>query len=202
LNLGCGGGKNVFNLKHDYTVTGLDLSPQMLDLARDLNPECEFVQGDMRRFNLGRMFDAVLVDDAISYMTTRPDLRAVFVAAWEHLLPGGVMVVTPDVTKETFAQNRTVATPATAATKPPNIDVVFVENIYDPNPNDDHYEGTMIYLIREDGRLQIETDCHHFGLFSLDLWRTTLTKIGFEVYERTYVEQDTEYVMFTCRKPV
>src|SRR5512137_2475281 len=53
LDIGCGGGKNAFNLKHCYHVTGLDLSPRMLELARQLNPECEFLHGDMRTFDLG-----------------------------------------------------------------------------------------------------------------------------------------------------
>jgi SAM-dependent methyltransferase len=34
LNLGCGGGKNVANLKQHYDVTGVDISSAMLDLAR------------------------------------------------------------------------------------------------------------------------------------------------------------------------
>ncbi|NLE95435.1 MAG: class I SAM-dependent methyltransferase, partial [Dehalococcoidia bacterium] len=179
LNIGCGGGKNVFNLKREFKVTGLDISPRMLDLARKLNPECDFVQGDMRTFAPDRRFHAVLLDDAITYMATRADLRAAFAAAWRHLSPGGVMVVTPDATKETFVQNETVATPAVASAKPANVDVVFVENNYDPDPDDDQYEGTMVYLIREDGELRIETDRHILGLFPLQTWRETLAEAGF-----------------------
>jgi SAM-dependent methyltransferase len=201
LNIGCGGGKNVFNLKREYDVTGLDLSPRMLELARELNPECEFVQGDMRTFALDRTFDAVLLDDAIPYMATRADLRAAFAAAWRHLSPGGVMVVNPDDTKETFVQNHTVATPAAAKTKPANVDVVFVENSYDPNPEDDHYEGTMVYLIREDGNLRVEVDRHILGLFALQVWRETLTEVGFKIHEKSYVERSKEYTTFACLKP-
>jgi SAM-dependent methyltransferase len=201
LNIGCGGGKNVFNLKRDFSVTGLDLSPRMLELAQELNPECEFLQGDMRIFALGRTFDAVLVDDAISYMTTRADLRSAFVAAWQHLNPGGVMVVNPDDTKETFVQNCTVVTPAATETKPADVDVVFVENIYDPEPEDDHYEGTMVYLIRQDGKLRVEIDRHVLGLFSLQVWRDTLTEVGFRIFEGAYAEQGKEYNTFACLKP-
>jgi SAM-dependent methyltransferase len=201
LNIGCGGGKNVFNLKRDYAVTGLDLSPQMLALARDLNPECEFVQGDMRTFALDRTFDAILIDDAVSYMTNRADLRSAFVAARRHLSPGGVMVVGPDDTKETFVQNHTVVTPAGGDAKPANVDVVFVENSYDPDPGDDHYEGTMVYLIREDGTLRVETDRHILGLFALDVWRETLLEADFRIHEETYVERGKEYVTFACLTP-
>lgn len=202
LNLGCGGGKNIFNLKRYYDVTGLDLSPQMLTLAQELNPESEFVQGDMRTFTLQRMFDAVLVDDAVSYMLSKTDLRAVFVSAWQHLSPGGVLVVSPDVTKETFVQNNTVETLAVGKGKLAHVEVTFIENSYDPNPNDEHFEGTMVYLIREDGKLRIETDHHTFGLFSLDVWREILAEVGFKVHEKAYVDNDKEYVTFVCFKPI
>lgn len=201
LNIGCGGGKNVFNLKRECRVTGLDLSPWMLKLAAELNPECEFLQGDMRTFVLDRTFDAVLMDDAITYMASTAELRAAFRTAWRHLRPGGVMVVYPDDTKETFVQNHTIVTAANGKIKPPNIDVVFVENNYDPDSEDDHYESTIVYLIREAGRLRVETDRHIHGLFALDAWRNTLMDAGFVVDEQTYSEQGKKYVTFACLKP-
>jgi SAM-dependent methyltransferase len=115
LVISCGSGKNVFNLKRHFRVTGLDLSPVMLELAAELNPECEFVEGDMCDFELGRTFDAILLDDGVSHMTHRADLAAAFRTAFRHLNPGGVMVVTPDVTTEDFCQNRTVVEHAEAA---------------------------------------------------------------------------------------
>jgi len=201
LNIGCGGGKNVFNLKEHYQVTGLDLSPAMLEQAKTLNPTCEFIEGDMRSFSLGRTFDAVLLDDAISFMISRPELSAAFQAAFFHLNPGGIMITTPDVTTETFYQNQTAATPATNKDKPESIDVVFIENLYDPDPKDEHYEATIVYVIRENGILRIETDRYTLGLFPLDTWRQTLSKVGFAVDEGKYVEDENTYTIFACTKP-
>ena len=201
LDVGCGGGKNVFNLKCAYEVTGLDLSPRMLELARKLNSECEFVQGDMRAFRLDRTFDAVLMDDAISYMASPADLRSAFAAAWRHLRPGGIMVVTPDETRETFVQNQTAATPGSSTVEMPNVEVVFVENCYDPDPTDDSYEATMVYLIREKGRLRIETDRHVLGLFAIGTWRELLTDVGFRLHEVPYSEEGKDYTTFACGRP-
>jgi SAM-dependent methyltransferase len=201
LNMGCGGGKNVFNLKGRFAVTGIDISQPMLDLARKLNPECIFLQGDMRNCSLGQEFDSILVDDAISYMVSQAELRSVFQTAYRHLSVGGVMIVAYDETKETFQQNRTRIFWADASVKPSHIDVVFIENDYDPDPTDDHYEGTMIYLIREHGQLRVETDRHALGLFALDVWRAALRDVGFEVHEETYIENEKEAVTFVCIKP-
>jgi SAM-dependent methyltransferase len=200
LNVGCGGGKNVFNLKSYFQVAGLDLSPRMLALARQLNPECEFIQGDMHTFDLARTFDVVLMDDAICYMATQADLRAALAAAFRHLNPGGIMVVGPDDTKETFIQNDTRVTPAAGRRKPANVDVMFIENAYDPDPTDDQYERTMVYLIREDGELRVEVDRHILGIFTLDSWCTTLTDAGFMIFQAAYVERGREYVTFACLK--
>jgi SAM-dependent methyltransferase len=196
LDIGCGGGKNVFNLKREFNVTGLDLSPAMLAQAKELNPGCTFVQGDMRTCRLGRTFDAVLMDDAISHMNCRADFVAAFRTAYAHLNPGGVLVATPDVTIETFQQNRTTTTPVTRD----GWDVVFVENVYDPDPTDDHYETTILYLIRDHRRLRIETDHWTLGIFSLDTWRDVLSETGCEVHEGRYSPGDAEYTVFTCVK--
>ena len=45
-------------------------------------------------------FDAIVIDDGVSYMTSREDLARLFRAAYGHLELGGVMIVSPDKTKE------------------------------------------------------------------------------------------------------
>ena len=207
LNMGCGGGKNAYNLKGRYAVTGTDLSPHMLELARQLNPECRFIQADMRQFELGETFDAILVDDAISYMTSLEELSGVFAAADRHLVPGGVLIVTPDETRESFRQNYTEATlserddnPWPGQDWPADLEVAFIENYYDPDPSDSAYEATFLYLIRQAGQLRIESDRHILGLFSLVDWRELLRIAGFTLHE----EKDTEFErlppIFVCLK--
>lgn len=196
LNIGCGGGKNVLNLKRDFAVTGVDLSATMLAQARELNPDAAFVQGDMRTVRLDQRFDAVLMDDAISHMGCRADFVAALRTAHEHLHPGGVLVVTPDVTTETFRQNATSTT--TAARD--GLEVVFIENVYDPDPTDDRYETTILYLIRENGNLRIETDHWTMGIFSLAAWRDALRETGFAVHEHRYVLGEDAYRTFACVK--
>jgi cyclopropane fatty-acyl-phospholipid synthase-like methyltransferase len=77
LHLGSGGGSVDHHLKRHYRVTGVDVSRAMLGYAGDVNPDVEYVHGDIRDVRLGRTFDAVLVHDAISYMTTAAELEAV-----------------------------------------------------------------------------------------------------------------------------
>lgn len=89
LELGSGGGNTASHLKAEFTMTLVDLSPEMLALSQTINPECEHLERDMRTLRLGRVFDAVLIHDAISYMSDIGDLRRAVETASVHLQPGG-----------------------------------------------------------------------------------------------------------------
>jgi hypothetical protein len=61
-----------------------------LAVSRALNPECEHLDGDMRTVRLGRVFDSVLIQDAVTYMATESDLKRAMETAYVHCRPDGV----------------------------------------------------------------------------------------------------------------
>ena len=103
LELGSGGGNNAAHLKTHFQMTLTDISPEMLDLSHSINPECEHLQGDMRTLRLGRVFDAIFVEDAVMYLTSEVDLLTSLETAFVHCRPGGVVFLVPDYVRETFA---------------------------------------------------------------------------------------------------
>ena len=88
--LGSGGGHNACHLRTRFAMTLVDLSEAMLTVSRRLNPESAHQQGDMRAVRLGRTFDAILVHDAIDYITGEDNLRQVIETAFAHCRPGGM----------------------------------------------------------------------------------------------------------------
>src|SRR5207244_755729 len=102
LEIGSGGGNNACHLKKRFDMTLVDLSPGMIEVSRKLNPELEHVVGDMRTVRLGRSFDAVLIHDAIMYMTSEEELAAAVRTAAAHLAPAGVALFVPDETTENY----------------------------------------------------------------------------------------------------
>lgn len=184
LNLGCGAGHHDHALKPYFQITGSDISEPMLNLARELNPEIEYIQGDMRTLNLNREFDVVTAFDSLDYMRTEADLRSVFETAYRHLKPGGVFLTVLDMTKESFSQNRTGITTHSGS----DADVSYIENYYDPDPADSICECTMVYLIRQKGKLSIETDLHVCGLFPLQTWMDLFPQTGFDLQMEAYTE--------------
>lgn len=198
LDMGCGGGKNDYYLKSHFSLTGIDLSQAMLDNARKLNPECDYQVGDVRDFDLGRRFDSVFINDSITYMLNPKDLARAFQTAYQHLKPGGVCITYPDDCKEKFRQNHTRVWQRNRG----NLDLVFIENNYDPDPNDDTYETFFVFLIRERGSLRIEEDLHICGLFELDVWKKALKQTGFEVHEADLDREPEGLPTFVCVKPL
>jgi SAM-dependent methyltransferase len=147
LHLGCGGGHNDQTFMRYFELTGIDISEEMLQLARELNPEVAYHRGDMRTIRLKESFDAVAILDSITYMSTEEDLRRAFHTAYEHLKPGGVFLTCVEECKEKFKQNKTQCTVHSRG----DVNVAFVENDYDPDPTDTTFESTFVYIIRRRG---------------------------------------------------
>lgn len=96
LEVGCGTGLYLEQLARRYSVTGLDLSAPMLEIAAARCPEATLVEGDMTDFDLGREFDAVVcVFSSIGYVVTEEAMRAAIAAMARHVRRGGVVVVEP-----------------------------------------------------------------------------------------------------------
>ena len=96
LEMGSGGGNLASHLSDDWNMTLTDPEPGMLELSRAINPAAQHLEGDMRTLRLGRTFDAVIIHDAIVYMTTEADLGSAFDTAFSHLRPGGAAIFMPD----------------------------------------------------------------------------------------------------------
>jgi SAM-dependent methyltransferase len=195
LELGSGGGNMASHLKRDVSMTLTDLSADMLDVSRTINPELEHIQGDMRTLRLGRTFDAVLVHDAICYMTTEADLRAAMTTAFVHLRPGGAALFEPDYVRETLRLQTDHGGEDGA-----DRGLRYLEWVTDPNPDDNTYEVDYAILRRRpDGTVDVDHDHHVEGLFGRQQWLDWLIGAGFED-ARSHVDEEDRMV-FTVRKP-
>jgi len=200
LELGSGGGNNASHLKRRFTCTLSDLSPQMLTLSRELNPECEHVLGDMRTLRLGRTFDAVFVHDAIAYMTTEGMLTDCIRTAHAHTRPGGVAVFVPDYTRETFDLRTSHGGHDGADGR----SLRYLEWVTDPDREDSTYDVDFAVLLREPGQKPRVVHDHHVeGLFAEHTWLHLLEHAGFSpVVDRAAPgDDDCSQTVFVARRP-
>jgi SAM-dependent methyltransferase len=106
LELGCGTGHKLLPIASDgHPCTGLDLSSEMLAEGRRKADEralaVEWVQGDLRDFDLGRTFDLVFIAaNSLLHLHEAADLLSCLRSVRAHLAPEGWFafdVFNPDV---------------------------------------------------------------------------------------------------------
>jgi len=103
LDIACGTGLHLSYLKTRFAAEGLDVSPEILDVARKRNPELDFHCADMRSFALGARYDIITcLFSSIGYMTTLEDLHRTTARMAAHLVPGGLLLVEPWLTPEAW----------------------------------------------------------------------------------------------------
>jgi SAM-dependent methyltransferase len=201
LELGSGAGNTASHYKQTVQTTLVDRSPQMLAVSKRQNPDCEHVEGDMRSVRLGRTFDAVLVHDAVQYVTTQADLRRSMATAFEHCRPGGVALFAPDYTRESFA-------PATTYGGHDGVgrSMRYLAWIWDPDPSDSTYVVDFAYLFHEIGQpTRSVHEQHIMGLFGHAEWLAQLECAGFQPSVRPFEHSElpsSSVVVFIGRRPL
>lgn len=110
LELACGTGSVLKHLSKHYDVSGLDLSRQMLALARKKVPHAKLSRQNMVKFHLRKRFDVICcVFDSMNHVPAFADWKQLFGNVHRHLLAGGVFIFDINSQKKL---NRHMAEPA------------------------------------------------------------------------------------------
>ena len=142
--LGCGTGSMTRRLAEaGYDMIGIDLSEEMLDIARYDHPECEqdilYLNQDMREFELyGTVAAVVSFCDSMNYLTSEEDLLQVFKLVNNYLDPGGYFIfdMTTEYHYETLMGNRTIVDNREECS-------LIWENFYDKKKQLNQYDITI-----------------------------------------------------------
>ncbi|CAM3909108.1 class I SAM-dependent methyltransferase [Alkalicoccus chagannorensis] len=180
LHFGCGAGCWDAHWKQQVTITGVDLSRGMLQEAKKRNPELRYMQGDMRSIQLEEVFDAVVIPDALQYMTTVEDIRKLLRNCRRHLKDGGRLLLR--IYPEETYENRRFS--SHAAGDP--LDVTVFEEHYRLHEN--QFEALYFYVIRLHGSRKVEQETHILGLFPRAKWADWLHEAGFSGLTEVEVE--------------
>ena len=178
LELGSGGGNLASHLSSRWRMTLTDLSPEMLELSRSINPDADHLEADMRTLRLERTFDAVIIHDAIVYMTSVEDLRAAFETAYVHLRAGGAAIFLPD-----WIRDRYVPRTQLGGRDEGHRALRYLEWDRDIEP-DDHTVITDYVIVTRDGGggVAVHHDEHTLGIFPKATWLSLLETVGFETH--------------------
>lgn len=110
LDLACGTGALMKQFSRNYTVSGLDISPGMLKVAKKRLVKARFYQENMCHFDLQQRFDVITcLYCSLNHVLVFDDWCAMFKAAKKHLTPGGIFIF--DVMTETGLYNMVLNSP-------------------------------------------------------------------------------------------
>jgi SAM-dependent methyltransferase len=194
LDVACGTGRHLQHLRGQFAVEGLDICAEMLEFARRRNPGVPFHQGDMTDFDLGRSFDVVTcLFSSIGYVKTMERLTQALTCMANHLLPGGILVIEPWFTPQTW--------------HPGTVHGLFIDEpeLKIARVNTSLVDGgisyfDLHYLIGTPKGTEHYVEHHELGLFETEEIREVLAGLGLEV---DYDEEGlTERGLFVARSPV
>ena len=124
LEVGCGTGRVLIpTAQAGISITGLDISENMLDVCRvalneepqDVQNRVKLVQGDMRDFDLGKKFSLITTPfRPFQHLITPEDQIKCLDNIHNHLLPGGAIILDifnpslKNLTAENLGQERDI----------------------------------------------------------------------------------------------
>lgn len=93
LEIGCGTGNLASRFaKHQFEYVGLDMSDDMLGIAKKNNPGVHFIKGDMRSLDLReQVASCIITGRTVSYLVTDKDIYDTFSAINKNLNAAGII---------------------------------------------------------------------------------------------------------------
>jgi hypothetical protein len=98
-----------------------------------------------------------------------------------HCRPGGVLVLVPDHTRQTFR-------PSTDHGGTDGRAVRYLQWSWDPDPADTTIRTDYAFVLREpDGETRVVQETHLTGLFDREVWLRLIAEAGFEATAATEI---------------
>lgn len=172
LDVACGTGLHLQRWRKTLDCVGVDLDPDMLEIARERCPDVPLVEGDMVDFDLGRRFDIVVcLFSSIGYARTEQRLQSAVATMADHLEPDGTLVVEPWLTPDAIIPGHigvlNVDEPGLKMTRMNVIEVADGVSTLD-----------MHYLIGTPDGIEHAVETHVLGLFTEDAYREAFERAG------------------------
>ncbi len=103
LEVACGTGKHLENMRSKFSCTGIDLNEEMLNIARKKFPDIRFIKGNMINFKINERYDIITcLFSSIGYVKTYENLGKTLDNFSKHLKTGGVVLIEPWFTKAAY----------------------------------------------------------------------------------------------------
>ncbi len=175
LDTACGTGKHIELVSEFYDAEGLDISEELLAIARERCPSVTFHKGDMIDFNIGKKFDVVTcLFSSIAYVKTFENLCKAVSCMTDHLNAKGLLLIEPWFSKETFWTDTITANHYDEK----NLKISWM---YTSKREDELSVLDINYLVGTPEEISYFKERHELGLFDDEQYRTAFKSAGLNV---------------------
>lgn len=103
LDVACGTGKHIEDLRNHIQCEGLDISGELIEIAKKRCPGINFYVNDMTDFCTGKKYDAVTcLFSSVAYVKSFSNLQKAVKCMSDHLNENGLLIIEPWFSKKTF----------------------------------------------------------------------------------------------------
>lgn len=177
LDVACGTGAHMAHLStHFSEVEGVEISSGMRRLARERVPDLTVHEGDMRGFDLGRGYDAVIcMCFSLGYMASTEELQAAAGSMVGALNPGGAVVLEPWWFPERFIDGFVAGAVAEGEGR------VISRLSHSERLDAERICMTVRYTVAESSGIREFTEHEYFSLFSRADYESAFAEAGLEL---------------------
>ncbi|MDQ0205511.1 class I SAM-dependent DNA methyltransferase [Alkalicoccobacillus murimartini] len=181
LDVGCGTGELMLELlKQNVEVTGLDLSADMLTVARTKAGEQGFnpllIEADMTELAPLAVYDLVTVFcDSLNYLATEDEVKLAFEGFAKQLSPGGLLLF--DVHSQHKINHEFIGHTFADADE----DVSYIWTSFAGEYPDSVEHELTFFSIKDSGEYERFDEVHAQRTFSINQYKQWLLEAGFRV---------------------
>lgn len=174
LDVACGTGLHLKHLSDDFACTGIDISKNMLKIARKNTKGITFKLGDMKNFCLKKEFDVITcMLSSIGYVKTQINLNKTLKNLYNHTSKGGILFLEPSNANSFYVSgNPSITTYDGKSAKITRITVAKIKSTL--------AKLNMYLVIAEKGKEpKYYIDNHKLGVFSIKDTLKAMRNAGF-----------------------
>lgn len=175
LDTACGTGKHIEYLREYFDAEGLDINEDLLNIAKQRCPEILFHLQSMIDFDLRKKYDVVTcLFSSIAYVKSVDNLFSAVSCMAEHLNPGGLLIIEPWFSRDTFWTDRVTVNHYDGK----DLKITWM---YTPKAENDLSILEINYLVGTPAEVTYFKERHELGLFDDSQYRSAMEKTGLKI---------------------
>ncbi len=168
LDVACGTGRHLEHFRDSFQCHGIDLDPNLLDIARRRLQGIPLENADMLDFRTDKRFDVIVcLYYAIGYARTAAGLRSAIRCMADHLSPYGIIAIEPWILSEEWHDGTTYSDLITTGG-------MTVKRMYTSRRSGSLVDMEVSYAAQQETR----TEHHKLGLFTRQEYADAITGSG------------------------